>query len=218
MTVPQFDCWQWLDAVLAPDSRLTSTERLVAIAVWRRWWNGAGADKFMSSVNSESRSKIIEKTALRSRTVARDLKSLERKGWLLPRPKGTHATAKIEYLPAMPNSALSALAPRALAPRALSQSARANGARNDARGASAIEHHVHTNSYVTPTNSSAIVTHEQREARALRQLMDRRGAIGIPDFRDPLPGESASDYRRAQNDESDERRRRRITHHDARSP
>lgn len=44
------------------------------------------------------------------------------------------------------------------------------------------------------------------DAAALGQLKARRAALGLPDFRDPLPRESASDYRKAQ-DEAWERKR-----------
>ena len=39
---------------------------------------------------------------------------------------------------------------------------------------------------------------EQREIEALRKLRDRRAAIGLADFRDPLPGETSDAYRVAQ--------------------
>jgi hypothetical protein len=39
---------------------------------------------------------------------------------------------------------------------------------------------------------------EETEQEFLRKLRERRAAIGLPDFRDPSPDESADDYRRAQ--------------------
>jgi len=41
---------------------------------------------------------------------------------------------------------------------------------------------------------------EQRERKALEQLVGRRAAIGIPNFREPLPGETSDQYCTAQND------------------
>lgn len=55
---------------------------------------------------------------------------------------------------------------------------------------------------------SSIVTHEQREARELAQLKDRRKAIGLADFRDPRPNETAANYRRAQDTEWESRQSR----------
>lgn len=47
---------------------------------------------------------------------------------------------------------------------------------------------------------------EELDSAALGRLKARRAALGLPDFRDPLPRESANDYRKAQ-DEAWERKR-----------
>lgn len=51
-----------------------------------------------------------------------------------------------------------------------------------------------------------------REAEALAKLRDRRAAIGIPEFRDASPGESADAYRAAQEAECRSRERRPASH------
>lgn len=51
-----------------------------------------------------------------------------------------------------------------------------------------------------------------REAEALAKLRDRRAAIGIPEFRDASPGESADAYRAAQEAECLARERRGAPH------
>jgi hypothetical protein len=54
--------------------------------------------------------------------------------------------------------------------------------------------------------ATAVVTHQQRERGALKQLMDRREAIGIAGFRDPRQGETSDQYRKAQDDEWNRRK------------
>lgn len=47
---------------------------------------------------------------------------------------------------------------------------------------------------------------ERKEAIALQKLTDRRAAIGLADFREPQPGETADQYRQAQDAEWARRR------------
>ena len=68
---------------------------------------------------------------------------------------------------------------------------------------------------ITRGPSGAGVSPAQLEADGLRKLMDRREAIGIPDFRDPTTGETSAQYRQAQDAECNrlmvEKERRRAT-------
>lgn len=47
----------------------------------------------------------------------------------------------------------------------------------------------------------AAITHQQRESAELQKLKDRRPAIGLAGFRDPLANETVNDYRKAQDAE-----------------
>lgn len=49
----------------------------------------------------------------------------------------------------------------------------------------------------------AALTQEQREADEIEKLKARRAGIGLAGFREPLPGEPAKAYRKAQDDEFD---------------
>jgi hypothetical protein len=53
----------------------------------------------------------------------------------------------------------------------------------------------------TIVRGTASVSPAQLEAEGLQKLAARRRAIGIPDFRDPNPGETAAQYCQAQNTE-----------------
>lgn len=57
-----------------------------------------------------------------------------------------------------------------------------------------------------PAGLSPVLTHEQRELAELQKLVDRRRPIGLDDFREPHPGESAQAYRNAQDAEWHERK------------
>jgi uncharacterized protein YdaU (DUF1376 family) len=59
----------------------------------------------------------------------------------------------------------------------------------------------------TPAQPQAPRTHDDRERESLQKLKDRRQAIGLDGFRDPKPNESASDYRNAQDEEWNKRKR-----------
>lgn len=60
-------------------------------------------------------------------------------------------------------------------------------------------------------NAPELVTHEQREARDLQSLKERRSKIALlKDFRDPKAGETASEYRAAQDAEWDRRREQQL--------
>lgn len=59
---------------------------------------------------------------------------------------------------------------------------------------------------VTASPVAGVVTQEARDRDALRKLMDRREAIGIAGFRDPRRGETADQYRKAQDDEWNKRK------------
>lgn len=77
----------------------------------------------------------------------------------------------------------------------------------------AVVRHSKANGYqglVPPTSDGprlapTTLTHEERERRELQALKDRRSRIGLQDFRDPLPHETAGMYRAAQDDEWAER-------------
>jgi len=51
----------------------------------------------------------------------------------------------------------------------------------------------------TIVRGTASISPAQLEAEGLRKLSARRQSIGIPDFRDPNPGESSAEYCQAQN-------------------
>lgn len=54
---------------------------------------------------------------------------------------------------------------------------------------------------ITRGPGGPVVSAAQLEADGLRKLMDRRQAIGIPNFRDPTSGETSAQYGQAQNAE-----------------
>jgi hypothetical protein len=63
------------------------------------------------------------------------------------------------------------------------------------------------NSNAPGQQSNKIKTHDEREREELQKLTARRDVIGLQGFRDPKPGESVSEYRNAQDEEWNRRKR-----------